>query len=276
MKFNIKQWQDKHLITEAKSLKKEIDFKSDDAFKKYNSKHKMRATTKVNIAGKDTTAGEAGGKEKKATSTPKTQAPIKFGDSVGKTSSGKDIKVSKNNKQFAEDTKDYTLEDHQEALKVLEDRYQYHRDEHEKIKPKWDKNSVRTDSGASKKEIEAQRKSYFAIEPSRHEDAIERLSNSNLHQFKETNREANKLRSSIKRRKEDFLNFGGTDKQEAKIEADETKLKMMDKQADKLLDKYSDEQDNKKTESVASRSTRIQESKIYRTIQELRALEKSI
>ena len=37
----------------------EIDFKSQDAFKKYKAKHKMRDTTKVNVAGKDTTAGEA-------------------------------------------------------------------------------------------------------------------------------------------------------------------------------------------------------------------------
>ena len=51
---------------------------------------------------------------------------------------------------------------------------------------------------------------------------------------------------------------------------------MMDKQADKLLDKYSDEQDNKKTESVTPRSTRIQEAKIYRTIQQLKGLEKGL
>ena len=84
MKFNIKNWQDKHLITESKSLKKEIDFKSPDAFKKYNAKHKMRATTKVNIAGKDTTAGEASGKEKKAATPTSTKGrdihPEEFGE----------------------------------------------------------------------------------------------------------------------------------------------------------------------------------------------------
>ena len=37
----------------------ELDFKSQDAFDAYNKKHKMRKTTKVNIAGKDTTAGDA-------------------------------------------------------------------------------------------------------------------------------------------------------------------------------------------------------------------------
>ena len=50
----------------------EIDFKSQDAFKKYNAKHKMRATTKVNVAGKDTTAGEVGGKEKEASASKMT------------------------------------------------------------------------------------------------------------------------------------------------------------------------------------------------------------
>ena len=37
----------------------EIDFKDKEAFKKYDKKHKMRADTKVNIGGKDTTVGQA-------------------------------------------------------------------------------------------------------------------------------------------------------------------------------------------------------------------------
>ena len=37
----------------------EIDFKSQKAFAKYNAKHKMRKSTKVNIGGKKTTAGDA-------------------------------------------------------------------------------------------------------------------------------------------------------------------------------------------------------------------------
>ena len=44
---------------------KEIDFKSQKAFQKYNAKHKMRKSTKVNIAGKETTAGAASKKGKK-------------------------------------------------------------------------------------------------------------------------------------------------------------------------------------------------------------------
>ena len=44
----------------------EIDFKDEKSFKKYKARHKMRPSTKVNIAGKDTTAGEAeGGKKSK-------------------------------------------------------------------------------------------------------------------------------------------------------------------------------------------------------------------
>ena len=64
MRFNIKNWQDKHLIKESKL--KEMDFKDKAAFDKYQSKHKMRKSTKVSIGGKDTTAGEAGGKSDKA------------------------------------------------------------------------------------------------------------------------------------------------------------------------------------------------------------------
>ena len=36
----------------------ELDFKSIDSFKQYQAKHKMRPSTKVNIAGKDTTVGD--------------------------------------------------------------------------------------------------------------------------------------------------------------------------------------------------------------------------
>jgi len=37
----------------------ELDFKSQDAFNSYNKQHKLRKSTKVNIAGKQTTAGQA-------------------------------------------------------------------------------------------------------------------------------------------------------------------------------------------------------------------------
>jgi len=38
---------------------KEIDFPNQKAFQSYNKKHKLRPSTKVNIAGKQTTAGQA-------------------------------------------------------------------------------------------------------------------------------------------------------------------------------------------------------------------------
>jgi hypothetical protein len=38
---------------------KEMDFKDKESFEKYDKKHKMRARTKVNIGGKDTTVGQA-------------------------------------------------------------------------------------------------------------------------------------------------------------------------------------------------------------------------
>lgn len=94
MLFNIKNWQDKHLIKESKL--KEMDFKDKAAFDKYQSKHKMRSTTKVSIAGKDTTAGEAGGGEEKAIfiqpgGGEKKQASGKSGKSVSDPIPGKSL-----------------------------------------------------------------------------------------------------------------------------------------------------------------------------------------
>ena len=42
-----------------KQLLNEIDFSSQASFDAYKEKHKVRDTTKVNIAGKETTAGAA-------------------------------------------------------------------------------------------------------------------------------------------------------------------------------------------------------------------------
>ncbi len=72
MRFNIKKWQDKHLIKEAKL--KELDFKDQNAFKKYSSKHKIQPSTQVTIAGKTTTAGEAGKEQEPDTGQPKAAA----------------------------------------------------------------------------------------------------------------------------------------------------------------------------------------------------------
>ena len=73
MRFDIKKWQDKYLIREAKL--KELDFKDQEAFKKYSSQHKIQPSTQVTIAGKTTTAGEASGEEK-----PKAYEPPRKAD----------------------------------------------------------------------------------------------------------------------------------------------------------------------------------------------------
>jgi len=57
-------------INEMDSLL-ELDFKDKKAFKKYQSIHKMKPTTKVNIAGKDTTVGDETGDDSQAPEAPK-------------------------------------------------------------------------------------------------------------------------------------------------------------------------------------------------------------
>lgn len=71
-----------------KGLINEIDFSSQSAFDAYKDKHKMRDTTKVNVAGKETTVGAASKK-----SEPKKVEPKKGGepkkDTPKQTSSAK-------------------------------------------------------------------------------------------------------------------------------------------------------------------------------------------
>ena len=55
----------------------EIDFKDQESFKKYQSQHKMRPTTKVNIGGKDTTVGQASGEEGGGEEKSKSPKPSK-------------------------------------------------------------------------------------------------------------------------------------------------------------------------------------------------------
>ena len=54
MKFNIKNWQDKHLLTE-------LEFRNQKAFQRYDAENKIRPSTKITVGGKATTAGEQGG-----------------------------------------------------------------------------------------------------------------------------------------------------------------------------------------------------------------------
>jgi len=73
-------------INEVDSLL-ELDFKSKDSFQKYQAKHKMKPTTKVNIAGKDTTVGDEMGDDSETPQAPKktTGADIeKQADKSGK------------------------------------------------------------------------------------------------------------------------------------------------------------------------------------------------
>jgi hypothetical protein len=60
----------------------EIDFKDQSEFDTYKSKHKMRDTTKVRVAGKDTTAGEASGNPKSIAGKRSKPNPLlaKFAD----------------------------------------------------------------------------------------------------------------------------------------------------------------------------------------------------
>ena len=73
-------------INEIDSLLK-LDFKDKKAFQKYQSIHKMKPTTKVNIAGKDTTVGDEMGDDSETPQAPKktTGADIeKQADKSGK------------------------------------------------------------------------------------------------------------------------------------------------------------------------------------------------
>ena len=69
--MNLTRNQLKELIRQSI---KEIDFKNQAAFDAYNKKHKMRKTTKVNVAGKETTAGDA---EKKGTKGKKKEPMVR-------------------------------------------------------------------------------------------------------------------------------------------------------------------------------------------------------
>ena len=75
---------------------KEIDFSSQKAFDKYNKVHKLRPSTKVNIAGKTTTAGQAS--QVKGTSVfGKKYDSNKIGDFLNKVSGGSGMAQTNDN-----------------------------------------------------------------------------------------------------------------------------------------------------------------------------------
>jgi len=117
MKFNIKNWQDKHLIKESKL--KEMDFKDKAAFDKYQSKlkTKMRKSTKVNIAGKDTTAGDATGDGKSASK------------SVAPSTNGKELSDLVNNSLADFDGEGYEEEAMEQLDQLFQDTGAYGKEE---------------------------------------------------------------------------------------------------------------------------------------------------
>ena len=76
-------------INEVNSLL-EIDFKSKEAFKKYQAKHKMKPSTKVNIAGKDTTVGDEMGDDSQTPQAPKKTTGADIEKQASKSGKEKD------------------------------------------------------------------------------------------------------------------------------------------------------------------------------------------
>jgi len=64
---------------------REMDFKDKESFKKYQSQHKMRSGTKVNIAGKETTAGAASGDKDSERSSISPKFGKKWKSMISKT-----------------------------------------------------------------------------------------------------------------------------------------------------------------------------------------------
>ncbi len=99
-------------INEIDSLM-EIDFKDKESFQKYQAKHQMRPSTKVNIAGKETTVGDEMGDDSQTPQAPKktTGADIekqasksgKKQDNIEKGIMGNEPKLDPKVKQRAQD-----------------------------------------------------------------------------------------------------------------------------------------------------------------------------
>jgi len=111
-------------INEVNSLL-ELDFKDREAFKKYQAIHKMKPTTKVNIAGKDTTVGDEMGDDSEKPQAPKktTGADIeKQADKSGKKKSDieKDIMGDEPKSDTSQDSeKNSRIQDKIQAKKIV-------------------------------------------------------------------------------------------------------------------------------------------------------------
>ena len=77
---------------------REMDFKDKESFEKYKSQHKMRPTTKVNIAGKETTVGAASGDKDTDTQNGSNKDPEETRDAL--------------KSMFAKDAEEYKDDDH--------------------------------------------------------------------------------------------------------------------------------------------------------------------
>ena len=68
----------------------ELDFKDKESFKKYQAIHKMKPTTKVNIAGKDTTVGDETGDDSQTPQAPKKTTGADIEKQASKSGKEKD------------------------------------------------------------------------------------------------------------------------------------------------------------------------------------------
>jgi len=345
MRFNIKNWQDKHIIKESKL--KEIDFKDKSAFDKYQAKHKMRSTTKVNVAGKDTTAGEASGKEKEASGksahasklTPQQKKSVvsdtikqlafngHIDPSVAKLSriyvsgmSHEDAKAElKTQINYDPDGKGVSKyiqkQSEKEVNRILDNMYAGKYDDYINDKnirssrkddwvvdPEVDK---RIKKNGEKKDAEkkAKEKEYWAdYEKRQSAEKAEKLKNrtpkeiekaKTQFKFSDSAYESPKeYRDNVKveLQKTYDLDKVDPDRLQQMIDGADEYFHGEARSAEKAgrrakttsaknfanyIEQYFDEDGiEPKNESVASRSTRIQEAKMYRTIQELKGLEK--
>ena len=100
-----------------KTKKNEIDFKDKETFQKYNAKHKMRPTTKVNIAGKDSTVGD--------------ETPDNYERIDNKKNYVKDIR-DYTDKEYQEETGEYF--ENKKTMEVVPDAFKDETDMIEKMK----------------------------------------------------------------------------------------------------------------------------------------------
>lgn len=318
MKFNIKDWQDKHLIKESKL--KEIDFKDKSAFDKYQAKHKMRSTTKVNVAGKDTTAGVQMMQHDKDSDEYKAAYKVasrEVGD--GDDDDGNvqfDLSTNKNDVGDGltdEDKLLNGLDAFRDGL-IDKDEWDDIRDDYdedgeysdedgygekeEKPAPEndkpWEKGHLGYDKDY-KRTQSSEKKKYFSHSPTHpkwpekeskftHGKAmpilVKGLKDVDASNEKSIQKSIQNLESTLKAAglyDKEFVSYEDAIKAVEDVDQSVDAKKDMKKHVEDLWNwKVDLNLDLTKDESVTPRSTRIQEAKIYRTIQQLKGLEKGL